>query len=168
MKKFKVCMLGAYAAGKTSLVRQYVFSIFSGKYQTTLGVKIDKKTLQINDETIDLILWDLAGQEELIDVRKSYLRGSAGGILVADGTRGETLDVVLDLKHKLYDEVGEVPIVLMVNKSDLKNSWDIDQEKLSELRDSGWTIFETSAKDGTNVNRAYQALTQELFSSMDK
>ena len=161
-------MLGAYAAGKTSLVRQYVFSIFSGKYQTTLGVKIDKKTLQINDETIDLILWDLAGQEELIDVRKSYLRGSAGGILVADGTRGETLDVVLDLKHKLYDEVGEVPIVLMVNKSDLKNSWDIDQEKLSELRDSGWTIFETSAKDGTNVNRAYQALTQELFSSMDK
>ena len=161
-------MLGAYAAGKTSLVRQYVFSIFSGKYQTTLGVKIDKKTLQINDESIELILWDLAGQEELNNVRRSYLRGSAGAILVADGTRGETLDVIFDLKQKLFDEAGEVPVVLMVNKSDLRNSWDIDLDKLAELRESGWSVFESSAKDGSNVNRAFQELALQLFSGMGR
>lgn len=159
-------MLGAYAVGKTSLVQQYVYSIFSGKYQTTLGVKIDKKSIQFNDESIELILWDLAGQEELIDVRRSYLRGSAAGILVADGTRGETLEVIFELKRKLYEEAGEIPVVLMVNKSDLKDSWDIDQDKLIQLRDSGWSIFETSAKDGSKVNRAYQALATQLMSSI--
>ena len=105
-------MLGAYAVGKTSLVRHYVFSIFSGKYQATIGVKIDKKQLQIDDQVVDLILWDLAGEDESFNVRSSYLRGSAGTVLVADGTRGETLDVVFDLKQKLDAEVGEVPVVL--------------------------------------------------------
>lgn len=156
-------MLGAFAVGKTSLVRQYVFSIFSGKYQTTLGVKIDKKSLQINDRSIELILWDLAGEEEFFEVRRSYLRGSAGAILVADGTRGETLDVVFELKRRLYDEVGEVPFVLLINKSDLKPAWDIDQDKISELHDSGWPIFETSAMEGANVNRAFQALARQLL-----
>jgi len=164
MKKFKVCMLGAYAVGKTSLVRQYVYSIFSGKYQTTIGVKLDRKTLQIDDQVIDLILWDLAGEEESINVRSSYLRGSAGAMLVADGTRGETLDVAFDLKRKLNVEVGDVPIVLLVNKSDLADSWDIDRTRLAELKADGWFVFETSAKDGTSVNRAYQALAQELCS----
>lgn len=162
MKKYKVCMLGAYAAGKTSLVQQYVFSIFSGKYQTTIGVKIDKKTVQFDDEAVELILWDLAGQEEVINVRRSYLRGSAGAILVVDGTRGETLDVVFDLRQKLIEEADEVPVVLMVNKSDLKDQWDIDLSKLAELKEAGWIVFETSAKEGSNVNRGFQALAQQL------
>jgi len=155
-------MLGAYAVGKTSLVRQFVYSIFSGKYQTTIGVKIDKKQLQIDQQQVDLILWDLAGEEESINVRSSYLRGSAGAVLVADGTRGETLDVAFDLKHRLVAEVGEVPLVLLVNKSDLADSWDIDRGRLQQLVNAGWALFETSARDGSNVNRAYQALALEL------
>lgn len=156
-------MLGAYAVGKTSLVRQYVYSIYSGKYQTTIGVKIDSKQMQIDDEMIDLILWDLAGEEETINVRSSYLRGSAGAVLVADSTRGETLDVALNLKRKLEAEAGEVPVVLLVNKVDLEDMWDIDRNKLEELKKANWTIFETSAKQGLQVNRAFQALALEIY-----
>ena len=163
MKKFKISMLGAYAVGKTSLVRQYVYSIYSGKYQTTIGVKIDSKQMQIDDEMIDLILWDLAGEEETINVRSSYLRGSAGAVLVADSTRGETLDVALNLKRKLEAEAGEVPVVLLVNKVDLEDMWDIDRNKLEELKKANWTIFETSAKQGLQVNRAFQALALEIY-----
>ena len=76
MFKMKVCMLGAFAVGKTSLVQQYVNSIFSEKYQTTLGVKIDKKSLQVDGQQLELILWDLAGEDEFMEVRSSYLRGS--------------------------------------------------------------------------------------------
>ena len=162
MTKFKLCMLGAFAVGKTSLVRQYVYSIFGGRYQTTIGVKIDRKRLQIDDRTVDLILWDLAGEEESFKVRSSYLQGSAGAVLVADGTRGETLDVVLDLKRKLEAEVGDVPFVLLVNKSDLSGQWDIDRERLAQLQQAGWPLFETSAMDGSNVNRAFQALALAL------
>ena len=97
-------MLGAYAVGKTSLVRQYVYSIFGGRYQSTIGVKIDSKQMQIDGQQIELILWDLAGEEESINVRSSYLRGSAGAVLVADGTRGETLDVAT--RRRLRDELN--------------------------------------------------------------
>ncbi len=156
-------MLGAFAVGKTSLVRQFVFSLFSGKYQTTLGVKIDKKSLQINDQAVELILWDLAGEDDFIKVPMSYLRGSAGAVMVVDGTRPETLDVVIELKKKLDDEVGSVPVVLLVNKSDLKDSWVIDQHRLNELDDIGWQVMETSAMSGDNVNRAFHTLAQRIL-----
>lgn len=163
MKKYKVCMLGAFAVGKTSLVRQYVFSIFSGKYLTTMGVKIDRKTLQINDQVVELILWDLAGEEESVNVRETYFRGAAGAVLVADGTRAETLDTVYELRQRLFRSAGEIPAVLMVNKSDLEADWEIDRNELAQLADNGWALYETSAKQGTNVNRAFQALALQLM-----
>ena len=163
MSKYKVCMLGAFAVGKTSLVGRFVHSIFSDKYQTTLGVKIDKKDLQLNGRPVELILWDLAGEDEFIEVRSSYLRGSAGGVLVADGTRAETLDTAIELQRKLYDEVGEVPFILMVNKSDLKAQWSIEFERLEQLRRDGWQIIETSAKDDSNVDPAFHGLAARLM-----
>jgi len=156
-------MLGAFAVGKTSLVRQFVFSIFSGKYQTTLGVKIDKKSLQIDDQPVELILWDLAGEDDFMKVPMSYLRGSAGAVLVADGTRADTLEVAIELNQKLRSQVGEVPVILLVNKSDLKDDWKIDQEALNKLSDSGWQVIESSAMSGTNVNRAFQNLAQQIL-----
>ncbi|MBC8212111.1 MAG: GTP-binding protein [Gammaproteobacteria bacterium] len=162
MIKMKVCMLGAFAVGKTSLVQQYVNSIFSEKYQTTLGVKIDKKSVSINDQTLELILWDLAGEDEFIEVRSSYLRGSSGVILVADGTRAETLDIALMLKQKVDREVGEIPFILLVNKADLADNWTIDQTRLEQLKQDGWFIMLTSAKDSANVEDAYLALATKL------
>ena len=163
MSKFKICMLGAFAVGKTSLVRRYVHSMFSEKYQTTLGVKIDKKSLLVDERQVDLIIWDLAGEDEFINVRSSYLRGSAGAMLVADGTRADTLDIVFDLMDKLFDEVGEVPVLIMINKSDLEDSWDVDAARLAKLRDDGWQVIETSAKSSDNVEAAFNQLAVQLL-----
>ena len=163
MIKMKVCMLGAFAVGKTSLVQQYVNSIFSEKYQTTLGVKIDKKSLAIDGQEIELILWDLAGEDEFMKVRSSYLRGSAGMMLVADGTRSETIDIAVQLKRKVDAEVGEIPFILVLNKSDLKDSWSIDNDQLDKLTESGWQVIETSAKDSNNIEFSYQQLASRLI-----
>ena len=57
----KICMLGAFAVGKTSLVKRYVHSMFSDKYLSTVGVKIDKKVLHNGDSEVMLMLWDLYG-----------------------------------------------------------------------------------------------------------
>lgn len=165
MNKFKVCMLGAFAVGKTSLVQRFVYSLFSDQYQTTLGVKIDKKSLQLDGHAIELILWDLAGEDDFINVRSSYLRGSAGGVLVADGSRAETLDIVFQLKDKLYQEVGEVPLILIINKSDLRETWNIDAERLETLRDEGWLVIETSARDNSNVDQAFELLAGQLLAA---
>lgn len=163
MSKFKVCMLGAFAVGKTSLVQRYVHSIFNEKYQTTLGVKIDKKSLRLGDKTLDMIFWDLAGEDEFINVRGSYLRGSSGGVLVADGTRAETLDIAFQLRDRLFDEVGPVPLILLINKSDLREQWNIDIEQLEQLREEGWQVFATSARDDSNIEAAFRALAAQLL-----
>lgn len=161
-------MLGAFAAGKTSLVRQYVFSIFDGRYQTTIGVKIDRKQMQINDQAIELILWDLAGEEESVNVHETYFRGASAAVLVADGTRIETLDTAVQLQQRLFAKVGELPTVLMVNKADLEDDWEIDRGQLDDLGQDGWQVFETSAKLGSNVNRAFQTLALQLLDKTGK
>lgn len=155
-------MLGAFAVGKTSLVQRYVNGIFSEKYITTLGVKIDKKTLDVDDKSISLILWDLAGEDEFMRVRSAYLRGTSAAILVADGTREESLDIVLELNKKIQFEVGDIPTLLLVNKSDLKAQWNIDRDRLDELARNNWIIIETSAKESTNVGEAFSTLAQNL------
>ena len=156
-------MLGAFAVGKTSLVQQYVNSIFNEKYQTTLGVKIDKKSVNVNNQTLEMILWDLAGEDEFMEVRSSYLRGSAAVILVADGTRAETLDIAIKLKHKVYTEVGKIPFILLINKRDLIEQWTIDQTTLKQLENDGWDIIQTCAKDNDNVEQAFQTLAGQLI-----
>lgn len=162
MIKKKVCMLGAFAVGKTSLVQRFVYSIFSDKYKTTLGVKIDKKGVSVDDAEVELILWDLAGEDEFMKVRDSYLRGSAGFLLVADGTRAETLEIAEQLHKKMMTVVGEIPFTLILNKSDLLDQWQIDEARLDNLRARGWEVTKTSALNNNNVEAVFQTLARKL------
>src|SRR6266550_2566922 len=97
----KICMLGGFSVGKTSLVKRYVQSVFSESYLTTVGVKIDKKSVDLSGRTVNLILWDVAGEDDVASIRMSYVRGSSGYVLVADGTRPSTLEVALSLKERV-------------------------------------------------------------------
>ena len=162
MLQKKVCMLGAFGVGKTSLVRRYVQSIFSDTYLTTVGVKIDKKTLTVGNESLILLLWDIAGEDDVSPIRMTYLRGAAGYLLVADGTRAETLEVAMDIQSRVKTEIGTVPFVLLLNKADLHDSWDLTQESVDRLADAGWKIIRTSAKTGEGVEEAFQELAQRM------
>jgi len=159
----KICMLGAYAVGKTSLVARFVRSIFSEKYHTTVGVKIDKKVVRIGDNDVSLMLWDLAGEDDFYQVRMSYLRGSSGYLLVADGMRKATLDKAIELQTRAEGEIGQVPFILLVNKADLVSDWEIREADLSTLQDSGWRVVSTSAKDGTGVNEVFIELGEKTI-----
>jgi small GTP-binding protein len=156
-------MLGAFAVGKTSLVRRYVKNIFSDKYQTTIGVKVDKKTVVIGEESVELILWDLAGKDGLSEMRTSYLRGASGYLLVVDKTRSNTLDIAIDMNRMAQDVLGSVPFLVLLNKCDLEGKWDIDEAAISSLKQDGWQIIETSAKTGMGVDEAFKTLTVDLL-----
>ncbi|HSE35711.1 MAG TPA: Rab family GTPase [Blastocatellia bacterium] len=159
----KVCMLGAYAVGKTSLVSRFVRSIFSDKYQTTVGVKIDKKTVSLGDRQLTFILWDLAGEDEFIQVRMSYLRGSAGYLLVADGLRRITLDKAIELQQRVEGEIGKLPFILLINKLDVIDDWEIKESDIESLSVTGWHILATSAKTGVGVQETFLALGQKTL-----
>lgn len=158
----KICMLGAFAVGKTSLVSRFVKSIFSEKYQTTVGVKIDKKVVNIGDTEVMLMLWDLAGEDEFNKIQTSYLRGSAGYILVTDGTRAATLDKALSLRQTVETNVGILPFIIIVNKADLVDDWEIDSSTLNNLSQQGITIIKGSAKTGEGVEETFFTLARKM------
>src|SRR5215470_4590934 len=134
MLQKKICMLGGFSVGKTTLVKRYVESVFSETYLTTVGVKIDKKVVTLPDRTVNLILWDMAGEDDVSTIRMSYLRGMAGYVVVADGTRPSTLDVALSLRERVEAEHGRIPFTLLVNKHDLLDQWAIADAELTSLR----------------------------------
>ncbi|HMA17037.1 MAG TPA: Rab family GTPase [Thermoanaerobaculia bacterium] len=161
----KVCMLGAYAVGKTSLVSRFVRSLFSDKYHSTVGVKVDKKVVAVGEEQINLLLWDLYGEDDFQKMRTSYLRGSSGYVLVVDGTRRETLERAVVLQSRAREAVGPVPFVLMLNKADLVEKWEVEDTAVEALVKQGWSAFRTSAKTGDGVEQAFLTLARKMTDS---
>lgn len=159
MIRVKVCMLGAYAVGKTSLVIRFVKSMFSERYQTTIGVKILKKELTLGGEPMTLMLWDMHGDDDFQNVRTSYLRGAAGYFVVADGTRGETLEKAVELHALAREHLGDVPSMLLVNKADLKDEWELEDGLESRFAGE-WPVQLTSAKSGEGVEAAFHELAR--------
>ncbi|MDM8522182.1 Rab family GTPase [Desulfococcaceae bacterium HSG8] len=164
MIKKKICMLGAFSVGKTSLVRQFVHTIFSEKYMTTVGVKIDKKTVSVKGQEVNLLLWDIYGEDNFQEVQMSYIRGASGYFLVVDGTRRATLNTAFDLRKRVEDSIGSIPFILVFNKSDLEDEWEIDDEAIEKLSEEGLILLKTSAKTGTGVEEAFLQLTEKMMS----
>jgi len=158
MQKKKICLLGSYGVGKTSLVARFVHSLFADKYHTTVGVKIDKKVLTLDNEEVTLMLWDMAGEEDNAPIKLNQVKDASGYLLVVDGTRARTLDIARGIQQRVAQEIGDRPFLALVNKADLRETWEIpDPQSL------GWTVLETSAKTGDNVDEAFLTLTRRML-----
>jgi small GTP-binding protein len=160
MLKKKICMVGQFGVGKTSLVRRFVDSIFDERYLTTIGVKIDRKDVTVGSEPVTLMLWDLAGEDDLAQLNASHLRGASGYILVADGCRAASFAKAVELQQRIEGQLGSMPFVLVLNKVDLRDRWEINDAAVAER---GWPVFETSAKAGTGVEEMFLALAGKLI-----
>jgi small GTP-binding protein len=160
----KICLLGSMAVGKTSLISRFVSSIFSDSYLSTVGVKISQKTLTVDGREATLMLWDLEGQDEYSAIKVSYLKGASGLLFVMDGTRGQTLDEVLEIRASCLDAAGvNTPHLFLVNKNDLREEWQVSDAVLDALRDKGYEVLTVSAKTGENVEKAFEFLTRSML-----
>ena len=156
-------MVGAFATGKTSLVARFVQGIYSDKYQTTIGVKIDKKLVEAGGETVNMLLWDIHGEDEFQNVRMSYLRGSAAYLLVVDGTRRSSLETALNLKAKVAENIGDIPCIMAINKHDLVDEWEIEEADIAELQEKGIEVVRTSAKTDKAVEDCFLRLAMMMI-----
>jgi small GTP-binding protein len=159
----KVCLLGTSGVGKTSLIKRFVDQSFSEKYLTTVGVTIEKKTVELDNDSVGLVIWDLAGDDDFQRMQTTYLRGTSGYFLVADGTRRVTLDQALELQKRVAGQLGAAPFLLLLNKSDLTTQWEIDETRMTGLTNENFTVLKTSAREGAGVEEAFTTLARQML-----
>ena len=160
----KLCMIGDFGVGKTSLVSRFVHSTFSEKYLTTIGVKVDSKEVALAGRApCKLVLWDIAGKSHLDALNMTYLRGASALLLVADGTRERSLHAALNLLMQSRTLLPDATIVLAVNKLDLVEQWEVAPAALNELRRT-LPVHETSARSGEGVEAVFADIATRLTS----
>ena len=158
----KVCMLGDFGVGKTSLVARYMRNTFSDTYLTTVGVKVDSKEVDLGElGVLKLVVWDIAGRSVLDALNMSYLRGASGLLLVADGTREASLRTAIDLLLQSRSVLEDAEAVLIVNKLDRVERWEVGPSALAGLRQT-MPVIETSALSGDGVEQAFLELAKRL------
>jgi len=158
----KVCLLGDFSVGKTSLVRRFVEGRFDDKYLSTIGVRISRKTLQRSSGTLNLLLWDLAGAQEF-NTQSSYLVGVAAALIVCDLTRHDTLISCAKYVQQVRAVNRAAPIVFVGNKVDLTAERTITDEELHACSEAqGGDYVLASAKTGAGVELAFELLARKI------
>jgi len=161
----KICLLGEFSVGKTSLIRRFVEERFDEKYLSTIGVHMSRKRLERGDHFLDFFIWDLAGGEDFETIGPNYLHGAAGAIIVCDLTRPETLAALPLYAQRLRALNPKAGLVFVGNKVDLVDERTIsDADLLVELAPFAKSYLLTSAKTGENVDQAFADLADLIES----
>ncbi len=188
---YKIVIVGASAVGKTSLLKRFIYpsaDFAAGNTKSTIGVEYHVYKTQIDETAIDVHFWDTAGQERFAALTANYFRGAVGVIAVFDINQQQTLEMVADSMSNFIaanpscvtsddSPIINVPVLLLANKCDLLSKTDGDDDvgggdnsTMEEARDwadrSKWFLFHTSAKDGTNVEWAFDAFVHAVHASV--
>ncbi|EAW36086.1 Rab family GTPase [Lyngbya sp. PCC 8106] len=171
----KICLIGDFGVGKTSLIRRFVDRQFSDQYLSTVGVKISRKQVDLvasetqSQQSIQLLIWDLEGHTKFKGITPSYLQGASGAVIVGDVTRQETLSHVSEHIDLFLSINPKARVIVAFNKIDL-----LDPENLEGLvhRSSNnktnqvLSTYQTSAKTGAYVDEMFHLLSHQFISKI--
>ncbi len=165
--RYKIVMLGDGAVGKTAMTARFTQDHFDSDYKRTIGsdFAIKRLTLEDLDAQVTLQIWDLAGQPRFESVRQGFYRGARGGLLLYDVTRRRTFMNVENWKDEAFKNLqNEIPLVLVANKVDLKDSRVVSTEEGEKYaKKNGLIYVESSALTGENVEEAYSTLCKKMI-----
>lgn len=169
----KICLIGDFGVGKTSLIRRFVDQQFSDEYLSTVGAKISRKVVEVlpcantEKKNIQLLIWDIEGKSQFQGITSTYLRGAMGAIIVGDVSRPKTMENIKE-HLVLFSQVNPraKAIMIAINKVDLREKDQAEEiiqnynfQNLPQVTD----IYLTSAKTGKNVDDLFQKLAFELL-----
>jgi small GTP-binding protein len=169
----KICMVGDFGVGKTSLIRRFVEGQFSDQYLSTVGVKISRKIVSVKDLKdhssfdVKLLIWDLEGQTKFKGITTTYLQGASGFLVVGDVQRDETLQHLLNHVNLCLSVNPQGIVAVAINKTDLIKPTEVEQllgkieQKLEEKPII--KLYPTSAKTGDHVEEIFQNITSKIF-----
>ena len=177
---FKLVLIGDGAVGKTSVRRKYLGKGFISSHIATIGVDFAQKYVQIDKSTCRLVIWDLAGQTGFERVRGHYYQGCSALVLVYDMTNRETFDNCTRWLVEAYSHTGAIPpTAILGNKLDLRTSTDPAEfvqleegqafaKMFTEKLGVPSIFFETSAKNGENIQESFSNLTRLMIAEDEK
>ncbi|MCP4439165.1 MAG: GTP-binding protein [Aureispira sp.] len=157
----KVILTGSFGVGKTSLFRRFIENKFDEKYLTTIGVKVDKKVVEVGDRKLTLIIWDIAGEVKQDKVPTAYFMGTHGLVYVLDLTRPDTYKNIAEDIEYLQKISPKSTIKVVGNKCDLLESEEALEKVLAEIPVP--CNFTTSAKTGENVETLFAELSAAML-----
>jgi small GTP-binding protein len=165
----KICLLGDFGVGKTSLVQRFVEGRFDDKYLSTVGVKISRKTLVRSYGEMNMLIWDLAGSNGFeSSSSNSYMQGATGALIVCDLTRRDTLIACENYARQVRTMNPGIQLACVGNKVDLTKEREVFvPDLLATLSVFGErTFFLTSAKTGERVEDAFIYLAEKIEGGM--
>jgi len=162
---FKITVIGDGAVGKTSLIKKYTQGSFQKDYIKTLGAQFSKYDEEIEGDNCKLFFWDIAGQREFDFMRPTFYKGSKAAIIVFSYTDENSFNHIEEWHEDIKKYMGDLPIVLFGNKIDLVDEKDLEDEKVKEIVEDRDFLgyYKTSAKTGTGVYKAFQAIIKDLY-----
>jgi small GTP-binding protein len=156
----KVLITGSFAVGKTSLFNRFIHNVFSERYLTTIGVKVDKKEVEVQGEKVSLILWDIAGEVSQKKVPKTYFLGASAVIYVFDLSRPQTAENMKEDLAYIRELLPGCLIKTAGNKKDL-----LSEEELETYKQKYNPDLLTSAKTGEMVEELFTLVAEDLLST---
>ncbi|MFW9969221.1 MAG: Rab family GTPase [Candidatus Odinarchaeota archaeon] len=162
---FKITVIGDGAVGKTSLIKKYTQGSFQKDYIKTLGAQFSKYDEEIEGDNCKLFFWDIAGQREFDFMRPTFYKGSKAAIIVFSHNDAESFNHIKEWHEDIKKYTGDLPIVLFGNKTDLVDEKDLNDESINKIvKDNNFLgYYKTSAKTGSGVYEAFQAIIKELY-----
>ena len=169
---FKLILIGSSGVGKSSILQRYIQKIFNAEYTCTIGVDFFMKTINIRDKSIKLQLWDTAGTEKFKSITTGYYRGANAAFVVFDLTSKSSFDSVSDWIENYYkysNPDSEKYVILIGNKSDLKENREVTQEQIDNFTlNNKIKYFETSAKNGENIEECFYFIAEKLMNDLEE
>ncbi len=168
---FKIILIGNSSVGKSSILQRYIQKVFNESYSCTIGVDFFMKSLDVGDKSIKLQLWDTAGTEKFRSITTGYYRGANAAFVVFDLTSKPTFDCLnewIQNYYKYSNPDSEKNVVLVGNKCDLVNKREVSEEEIENFaKNNNLMYFETSAKDGKNIDECFYFIAEKLVKQFE-
>ena len=165
-EKIKIMILGNYSVGKTSFLIRFTKNKFDETYLATIGIDYIYRIINIENKQYKLMFYDTAGEEKYKSIPKNHIKNVQGIILMYDITNKKSFDSIIDWISDVKEIKGEnFPMILVGNKIDLNESREVTEEMGYELAEKNQIeFFETSNKDGTNIQEAGLEIVYKILS----
>ena len=169
-KKIKIMVIGETRVGKTALIKKYTKNDFGGVYLTTVGIDFQEKIINVEDKSIKLQIWDTAGEERFRNIAKNYFHTSDGFLLIYDISCRDSFEKLSFWLEQIRLNAPEhTKCIVAGNKCDLEEKRQVNKNEGEDFsKENNINFFETSAKEGTNVNEIFQVLANEIIKEIQK